>query len=126
METLKVDSQITFLYTDDLEKTHHFYHQIMGFSLALDQGNCRIYEITQSGFIGFCTKEEISNDHSDIILTIVTTQVDDWYQKLSSKGIAFDKKPQINEDFQIYHCYLRDPNGYLIEIQTFIDPRWNK
>jgi hypothetical protein len=24
----------------------------------------------------------------------------------------------------IYHCFLRDPNGYLIEIQRFLDPAW--
>jgi len=23
-----------------------------------------------------------------------------------------------------FYCFLRDPNGYLIEIQRFEDPRW--
>ena len=25
----------------------------------------------------------------------------------------------------IYHCFLRDPNGYLIEIQRFLNPAWH-
>jgi len=25
---------------------------------------------------------------------------------------------------RIYHCFLRDPNGYLLEIQRFLDPAW--
>jgi catechol 2,3-dioxygenase-like lactoylglutathione lyase family enzyme len=27
-----------------------------------------------------------------------------------------------NRDYDICHCFLRDPNGYLIEIQRFLHP----
>jgi hypothetical protein len=36
------------------------------------------------------------------------------------------KPPTYNERYQIYHLFARDPNGYLIEIQRFEDPRWGK
>lgn len=38
-------------------------------------------------------------------------------------GIVFEKS-QLNPRYAIYHCFLRDPSGYLIEIQRFEDPRW--
>ncbi|HSH04488.1 MAG TPA: VOC family protein, partial [Anaerolineae bacterium] len=61
-------------------------------------------------------------DH--IIITLVSPHVDDWYQYLLAKNVSFDKPPQHNPKYNIYHCFLRDPNGYLLEIQRFEDPNW--
>lgn len=124
MTRLEISSQITFFYTDDLDGTHLFYHHIMGFPLTLDQGSCRIYQVTESGYIGFCIKKNFGEVEDGSIFTIVTSDVDAWYNKLSSQGVKFIKKPEINEKYQIYQCLFRDPNGYLIEVQSFLDPRW--
>ena len=29
-----------------------------------------------------------------------------------------------NERFDIYNFFARDPDGYLVEIQRFLDPAW--
>jgi catechol 2,3-dioxygenase-like lactoylglutathione lyase family enzyme len=54
-----------------------------------------------------------------VIFTLVTQQVDEWYEQLRQQGATFEKAPVWNDKFKIYHCLLRDPNGYLIEIQRF-------
>jgi catechol 2,3-dioxygenase-like lactoylglutathione lyase family enzyme len=59
-------------------------------------------------------------------LTIVTKEVDRWYRYLTDRGIEFEKEPAFNPEYDIYHCLLRDPNGYLIEIQRFEDPAWEE
>lgn len=117
------DAQITFYNTQDLGKTAHFYEKILGLSLALDQGICRIYKVAGEAFIGFCENKEIAKPDG-IIITFVTDDVDDWYECLAKKGVSFEKPPTYNPKYDIYHCFLRDPNGYLIEIQRFDDPRW--
>jgi len=117
------DAQITFCYTPDLEATARFYEEVMGFELTLDQGACRIYRVAGGAFVGFCTKPDTPRPES-IILTFVTADVDGWYIRLRDRGVAFEKPPSMNESFRIYHCFLRDPNGYRIEIQRFEDPRW--
>ena len=38
--------------------------------------------------------------------------------------VYLEKPPTLHPDFNIYHCIVRDPNGYLIEIQRFLDPAW--
>ncbi len=38
--------------------------------------------------------------------------------------VPFEKESAFNPDYKIYHCSLRDPNGYLVEIQRFEDERW--
>ena len=121
----KIESRITFLYTNDLQATSNFYENILGFQLALDQGLCHIYQVCVNGFLGFCAKNGVgSNNKEDIIFTLVTPDVDAWYEHLKRCDVVVEKKPQYNPKFQIYHTFFRDPNGYLIEIQRFEDPAW--
>lgn len=114
---------ITFCVTHDLKTTARFYEDILGLRLALDQGKCRIYGVAGGAYLGFCEREtDYSTD--GIILTLVTDDVDGWYEDLSSRGIEIEHEPRLNPDYEIYHFFLRDPNGYLLEIQRFEDPRW--
>ena len=116
--------QITFLYTPDLATTSRFYEETMGFILALDQGTCRIYHTAPNAYLGICERVDAVIDPGNVIFTLVTNEVDMWYEMLKNKGVLFEKPPSLNPKYQIYHCFLRDPNGYLIEIQRFEDPRW--
>jgi catechol 2,3-dioxygenase-like lactoylglutathione lyase family enzyme len=61
-----------------------------------------------------------------VILTLVSTDVEGWHQFLVERGVPVEKPPTFNAKFNITHLFLRDPNGYLVEIQTFHDPAWPK
>ncbi len=119
-----IDQQVTFLFTRDLRQTAQFYEETLGLRLVLDQGSCRIYRISQDGFLGFCERAEAPEQPQGIIITLATHEVDAWYEQLQQKGVVFEKPPQHNPKYDIYHCFLRDPNGYLLEIQQFLDPAW--
>jgi catechol 2,3-dioxygenase-like lactoylglutathione lyase family enzyme len=118
-----IDQQITFLYTPDLEASIYFYEEILGLPPALDQGTCRIYRVSDGGYLGVCRRDEQPATGS-LIVTIATQEVDEWYHFLRDKDVTFEKPPTLNPQYNIYHCFLRDPNGYLIEIQRFLDPAW--
>ena len=124
MSRPSIEQQVTFLFTRDLAATARFYEAVMGLPLVLDQGSCRIYRVSSDGFVGFCQHLEAPEKPGGIILTIVTSEVDEWYHYLSQQGVEFEKPPTHNPKFNIYHSFLHDPNGYLIEIQQFIDPAW--
>ena len=116
-------SLVTFCYTHDLASTARFYEQVVGLECVLDQGSCRIYRVAQTGYVGFCERESGASTDG-VILTFVTPDVDSWFARLRDGGAQVDKEPTFNEKYNIYHCFLRDPTGYLIEIQRFEDPRW--
>ena len=120
-KSLTFEQAITFLHTPNLQTTAHFYEQILGLELVRDQGVCRIYRISGDGFIGFCQHLEAATPQG-IILTLVCDDVDDWYEKLRAQGVEFSKTPVHNPKFGIYHCFFKDPNGYLLEIQRFDQP----
>ena len=119
------DALVTFCYTADFESTTHFYEELLGLPLALDQGNCRIYRVRDGAFIGVCRRAR-TPDSDGIILTLVSDDVDGWYARLVRRGVQFERAPSYNPKFKIYHCFARDPNGYLIEIQRFNDPSWKE
>jgi catechol 2,3-dioxygenase-like lactoylglutathione lyase family enzyme len=54
----------------------------------------------------------------------VSRDVDGWHQHLAARGVVFEQPPQLNDRYNIYHCFLRDPDGHLLEIQRFLDPAW--
>jgi O-acetyl-ADP-ribose deacetylase len=119
-----IDQAITFLATRDLEATDRFYRETLGLPEVLDQGDCRIYRVSADGYLGFCRRETPAAQPEGVILTLVTLEVEAWYHELQEAGVSFEKPPAHNPRYGITHCFLRDPNGYLIEIQRFDDPQW--
>ena len=119
-----IDQQVTFLYTRDLAKTARFYDEVIGLEQVLDQGTCLIYRVSDNSFLGFCQNDDVPILPTGIIFTLVTSQVDSWYDYLQRRGVEFEKPPSYNAAYNITHCFLRDPNGYLLEIQQFHDPTW--
>ena len=122
--SVRIDSHIVFLATRDLRKTAEFYEQTLGLSLALDQGRCRIYKVSREAYLGFCERPEAPQTDG-VTVTLVTRQVDEYCDRLRERGVCFEKEPAYNAEYKIYHCFLRDPNGYLVEVQRFEDPLWN-
>ena len=119
-----IDQQVTFLYTADLAQTARFYEEIIGLSLVLDQGVCKIYRVAGDAFLGFCERAGINRNHPDVILTLVSADIDGWHAHLLAHGVSIEQAPSYNATYNITHLFARDPNGYTIEIQTFHDPAW--
>ena len=116
-------SGITFLKTHDLSETTRFYTQDMGFELVLDQETCRIFRICPNCFLGFCLTDGDTGS-PEVIITIEIEDVDGFCRSLESRGVEIETRPRLNQRFNIYQMFVRDPNGYLLEIQRFLDPKW--
>lgn len=117
-------SGITFLKTHDLDRTTDFYINIVGFDLALDQGACRIFRICRNCYLGFCLTDGPTGSN-EVIITLEIDDVDNYCQHLKSIGAEIEVPPRINMQYNIYQMFIRDPNGYRIEIQRFLDPNWS-
>ena len=127
MTVPQVDAQITFLYTRDLARSARFYERILGCSLALDQGSCRIYRLVDGGaYIGICQRDDAPENNSGLILTLVAPDVDAWHERIVASGWPCEHPPRHNAQYKIYHFFLRDPSGYRIEIQRFESKEWDR
>jgi catechol 2,3-dioxygenase-like lactoylglutathione lyase family enzyme len=118
-------TSIIFLKTHNLEETTAYWQGLLGLPLALDQGRCRIFRASPTGYIGFCLTDGPTGSN-EVIFTMEIDDVDGFYLLMDGKGAVVEVKPRYNPDYQIYQMFLRDPNGYLVEVQRFLDPRWQK
>jgi catechol 2,3-dioxygenase-like lactoylglutathione lyase family enzyme len=120
----RINSTITFLKTRDLGRTTDFYTQVLGLPLILDQGTCKIFRAGDSAYLGFCTTVA-STGSNEVIFTFVVDDVDEACAELEKAGIQIEVRPRYNPQYNIYQFFMRDPNGYLLEVQRFFDPAWN-
>ena len=118
------DAHITFVYCTDLDRSAAFYGDVLGLPMVLDQGSCRIYRAAAAAYVGVCRRLDRTVSPEGIILTLVTDDVDGWFTQLAAAGAAFEHAPRSNPEYGIYHTFLRDPDGYLIEIQRFDNAGW--
>src|SRR5215475_5498982 len=117
-----IAQHITFLDTRDLARTADFYERVLGLRLARDQGTCRIYHVSGAAYVGFCQRADTPSDPGGLTLTLVSDHVDEWCRRLEAYGVEFVKPPADNPPYRIYNAFVRDPNGYLLEIQRFWEP----
>src|SRR5262245_54533819 len=117
-----IAQQITFLETRDLARTADFYEGLLGLRLARDQGRCRVYHVSGNSYLGFCETAGAVAPASGLTFTLVTDEVDEWCRYLAEAGVEIVKAPADNPPYRIYNAFVRDPNGYLIEIQRFWEP----
>lgn len=111
--------------TRDLEATSAFYSGAFGMALALDQGACRIFRARAGAYLGFCQSEGPTGS-PEVIITLVVADVHAACAELERAGVQIEVRPRVNPTYQIEQFFARDPNGYLIEVQRFLDPRWKE
>jgi predicted enzyme related to lactoylglutathione lyase len=118
----QVNGQITWVYTDDLDATAYFYRQMLHLDCVRDEGSARIFATTEKSFIGVCEAfEDRVVEPAGGMITILTDNVDRCYESLVGKGVKIDKPPHRLERFGIYSFFIKDPNGYVIEFQQFLE-----
>lgn len=114
--------QVLFLPTDDLTNVQAFYTDTLGLPLVRDQGLCRIYQSAPASYIGFCERGYTIPSEFRVVITLLIDDVDGVYNALRAKGVKTESTPSLSEQFNVYQFFLRDPNGYLVEVQRFEEP----
>jgi catechol 2,3-dioxygenase-like lactoylglutathione lyase family enzyme len=107
---------LVFLFVADLDRSTEFYASL-GLEVLIDQGSCRILGAGGTLMVGLCGDRTPSPD--GVIFTLVTDRVEDVCADLSSRGVVVDQQPRYSPEYDITHAFLRDPDGYLVEIQRF-------
>jgi predicted enzyme related to lactoylglutathione lyase len=117
-------SQITLLYFRNIEKAYHFYEEVLGLKLKIDQGYGRIYEVSGNAFLGVMDEKRgflQSGSGKSVMISLITDEVDQWYETLEKKGVKLLSEPLTKKDIGIKSFLFEDPEGYILEIQKFLD-----
>jgi lactoylglutathione lyase len=115
-----VKGLIPWLYYRDLPRAMRFYEEVMGFEMVVDQGWSKIYKIRDGAYIGLVDGERGYHRPSEskpVIICLNVHDADAWYERLVESGVEVADQPQESERLRIKVFMLRDPEGYVIEIQ---------
>jgi predicted enzyme related to lactoylglutathione lyase len=120
-----VQLTITFFYYRDLAAAREFYENVMGFTLAIDQGWAKIMHIGGGAHVGLV--DETRGMHKSepvkpVQLCIRVPDVDAWYAYAREAGVANLSKLFINDEIGIRAFVFDDPEGYQVEVQTATRP----
>jgi predicted enzyme related to lactoylglutathione lyase len=116
---------ITFFYYRDLPAAMRFYEDVLGLSLAIDQGWCKIYRICPSAHVGLVDETKGMNKWTPdkpVQLCIRVPDVDDWYAYAQDKELNNLSKLFVNDEIGIRAFVFNDPEGYQIEMQSATRP----
>jgi predicted enzyme related to lactoylglutathione lyase len=124
-DSRRVQSQITFLYYDDLQAASQFYGDVMGFALVEDQRWAKIYQASRGAYVGIVAGERgfhKPQEKNAVLLTLLVSDVAQWYEYLKSQGVKIVTELEEKEDIRVRCFFLEDPGGYSIEVQRFLKP----
>ena len=120
-----VELTITFLYYRDLAAAEAFYRDVIGFSLAIDQGWAKIMANGGGAHVGLVDAAHgmhNSEPVKPVQLCIRVPDVDGWYTYAQEVGVAYLSELFVNDEIGIRAFVFDDPEGYQIEVQTATRP----
>lgn len=116
---------ITFFYYRDLPRAMRFYEDVLGLTLAIDQGWCKIYRICPGAHVGLVDETCGMNKwtaEKPVQLCLRVGDVDAWYAYAKHAGLDALSELFINDALGIRAFVFNDPEGYQIEVQTATRP----
>lgn len=118
-----IDSQITFLYYKDLNNAEEFYGKVLGLKKTFDQGWVKIFQISTTSYVGLVDETRGSHQSSEnkpVMLSIVTSDVESWYEVLTAKGIKIITELSDSYSVPVKAFLVEDPEGYTVEFFQWI------
>lgn len=119
-----ITGQISWVYTERLAPCVAFYRDALGLDVVLDAGTAMIFATSDGARVGVCEtfEDRVVEPKGGMITLLVdgVAAVDAWYARLEAAGVDVQGPPEKMERFGIYSLFVRDPNGYLIEVQCFL------
>ena len=135
-----LEGSITFLYSRAFDSSRRFYADDLRLPLRSDKGAVVFYSlpagrgargsaaslgVVREG-ISAAAKPPVSAaaaGSDTVMICLLTADVDTAFARaISGRRCTIEQPPQVNTRFGISNALLRDPDGYLVELQSFTDP----
>ena len=109
---------IVFFGTKKLKELTEFYHKKISCRIWLEQADCTIFS-HGSFLFGFCQRASVETDGIITFFFDTKEKVDQFYAIFHELA---ESPPKMNDKYNIYHFFIRDPEGRKVEFQHFINP----
>lgn len=119
-----MNETITFFYYEDIDAVAPFYDQILRLERTMDEDWVKIFRITATSSVGLVQEGRGFHSVSEAkpaMLSIVTDDVDHWYEVLvASNAVIRSKLRPADDDADssgapVRGFVIEDPGGYTLE-----------
>ena len=122
---LPIDSQVTFLYYQDLDAASVFYEDLLGLEKTYDAAGARIYRTSASSYVGLVEQGSGYHEASDdkpVMVSLVTDALDEWYAKLVAAEAKVLSELADSSRAPVRAFLVEDPGGYTVEFFQWRQP----
>ena len=118
-----LDETVVFFYYDDIEAVAPFYQDLLQLTATMDEDWVKIYRISPTSSVGLVQQgrgfHNVAVD-KPAMLSIITPDVDAWYQRLVAAGVPVRSELPAPGDEKAGGAPIRgfvveDPGGYTVE-----------
>ena len=123
-----VAANIVFLYYKDVPRAQRFYEDVLGLTLAVDQGFSKIYQVSPTSFVGLVDEAQGLHRASEakaVTLSFVVEDIDGWYAYLKGRGVPLRGEVRDATRHPTRGFVAYDPEGYFLEFERFLDDPQN-
>lgn len=129
-DQLGFKASITWLYYQDLLEIQRFYEEVLGLEMVADQGWTKIYQVSESGFIGLVDERRGMCDFTEdkgVTVSFLLKDPQAWYDYVKKKNVFPLKEEAWEADEQgRYEAFVGfDPGGYFMEFDRFLEHALN-
>ena len=123
--TPSIDSQTVMFYYKNIEAAADFYGTSLGLPVSLDSEWVKIFQVSETSSVGVVTEGEgayhKAQTSNAVMLSIVTGEVDAWYDQLKAdENIIFIKDIYNSDSVPIRAFLVEDPGGYTVEFYQWL------
>lgn len=116
-------SNITFLYYNDISQGEQFIEEVLCLPLIMDQGFAKVYQISETSYLGIVQKKEESPYQGDTLVSLNTSNVEQEFSRVKKLNI-FECTDIIDfPDIPLRSFFFQDSEGHRFEIQEFQSKR---
>ena len=116
-------SNIIFFPCKDLHATLDFYATVTGITVYREMENCIILD-SGYGYLGFCKYDDGRPMADGVCISFNAPEIEDvdrYYQEIrKKKQECVLCPPKYHDKFPAYSFFMKDPNGYTVEIQKIL------
>jgi catechol-2,3-dioxygenase len=115
---------VTWTYYQDMQEAEKFYEEIMGLRLIVDQGWAKVYQVSETGYIGLVDERRGMHTFSEtkaVNISFLVEDVEGWFDYVRTKN-AFPLRQdslEIGPEGKFKGFVGFDPGGYYLEFDQF-------
>ena len=122
---MRLTSQTTFLYVEDMESARYFFDEVIKLEVVYDPLWACVWRTGRDSFLGVVDNQScrglIRNPNKGSVLVSLTTQdIEEAYvYLLKQECITYITPIRFVEDIGLKSFVFQGPEGYLFEVQEF-------